>query len=121
MQIPLNIRTMRASRIFHQDFAANHTVLDWLHGPACSKRRWPGEISGLARIFHQDADYGGGLGETDRARPAQPIDHSIGKTGMPDMAGQNPPETAEPKADLYANQTALDWLHRRTCAQTGVA
>src|SRR6185436_11684519 len=94
MQIPLNIRTMRASRIFHQDFAANHTVLDWLHGPACSKRRWPGGISGLARIFHQDADYGGGLGETDRARPAQPIDHSIGKTGMPDMASQNPPESA---------------------------
>src|SRR6185503_10040322 len=38
-------------------------------------------------------DSGGGLAETHRARPAQPIDHSIGKAGMPDMAGQNPPES----------------------------
>ncbi len=51
-------------------------------------------IGPLTRIFHQTRNYGGGLGETDWARPPQPIDHSIGKTGMPDMAGQNPPESA---------------------------
>jgi hypothetical protein len=48
----------------------------------------------LARIFHQDADFWVVLGETGRARPSQPIDHSIGKTGMPEMAAQDEPETA---------------------------
>jgi hypothetical protein len=48
----------------------------------------------LARIFHQDADLWVVLGETGRARPSQPIDHSIGKTGMPEMAAQDEPETA---------------------------
>jgi hypothetical protein len=51
-------------------------------------------VVGLARIFHQDADFRVVLGEPDRARPPQPIDHSIGKAGMPEMAGQNGPETA---------------------------
>jgi hypothetical protein len=45
-------------------------------------------------MFHQDADFRVVLGEPGRARPAQPIDHSIGKTGMPEMAGQNGPGTA---------------------------
>jgi hypothetical protein len=50
--------------------------------------------NGLARIFHQDADLWVVAGEPDRARPAQPIDHSIGQTGMPEMAVHNEPETA---------------------------
>ncbi|HEU5282916.1 MAG TPA: hypothetical protein VFU53_03830, partial [Burkholderiales bacterium] len=49
---------------------------------------------GLARIFHQDADLRVVLGEPGRARPPQPIDHSIGKAGMPEMAVQNGPQTA---------------------------
>lgn len=44
---------------------------------------------------------------------------------MPDMAGQNPPESGQnpcnPKSNLDANQTALHWLHRRSCKQKGVA
>ena len=47
--------------------------------------------SALARIFHQDADFWVVLGEPGRARPSQPIDHSIGKTGMREMAVQNEP------------------------------
>jgi len=35
------------------------------------------------------------------------MDHSIGKTGMPDMAGQDPPESGQnpngPKSNLGAN------------------
>jgi hypothetical protein len=54
----------------------------------------PKRSSSLARIFHQDADFRVVLVEPGRARPAQPIDHSIGKTGMPEMAGQNGPQTA---------------------------
>jgi hypothetical protein len=52
------------------------------------------EFEALARILHQDAHFRVVLGEPGRARPAQPIDHSIGKAGMPEMAGQNGPETA---------------------------
>ena len=48
----------------------------------------------LTLIFNQDAEFWVVLGEPVRARPSQPIDHSIGKTGMPEMAGQNGPETA---------------------------
>src|SRR6185312_3949544 len=46
----------------------------------------------LARIFHQDAKL---WRRTGRDRSGQPIDHSIGKTGMPDMSGQNPPESGQ--------------------------
>ena len=66
--------------------------------------------SDLARIFHQDADWPQArnsarkgyfrafvfwvvLGEPGRARPSQPIDHSIGKAGGLEMAVQNGPET----------------------------
>jgi hypothetical protein len=41
----------------------------------------------LTRIFHQDTEFWVVPGEPGRARPAQPIDPSIGKTGMPEMAG----------------------------------
>ena len=61
-----------------------------------------GSSVGLARIFRQDADLWLVLGEPGRARPVQPIDHSIGKTGMPEMAGQNEPETAEPNPNWFA-------------------
>jgi len=36
----------------------------------------------------------------------------------PARTRQNP---RHPKSNLGANQTALDWLRRRTCKQTGVA
>ena len=52
------------------------------------------ERNTLARIFHQDADFWVVLGEPGRPRPSQPIDHSIGKTGMAELAVQNGPETA---------------------------
>jgi hypothetical protein len=51
-------------------------------------------IRSLARIFHQDADFWVVPGEPGRARPSQPIDHSIGKAGGAEMAVQNEPETA---------------------------
>ena len=48
----------------------------------------------LARIFHQNAEFRVVPGETGRARPVQPIERSMGKTGMPEMAAPNRPETA---------------------------
>ena len=63
--------------------------------PACRGADWEADSSSrLARIFHQDAGFWVVPGEPGRARPPQPIDHSIGKAGMLEMAAQNGPETA---------------------------
>ncbi len=53
-----------------------------------------GRGGGLARIFHQNAELWRVVGEPDQARTPRPIDHSIGRAGMPDMAGHGAPETA---------------------------
>jgi hypothetical protein len=58
-------------------------------------------------MFHQNADFRVVLGEPGRARPAQLIERSISKTGMPEMAGQNGPENDGAKISLSRRVSSL--------------
>ena len=48
-----------------------------------------------------EPDFWPVLGEPGRARPSQPIDHSIGKTGMPEMVVQNGQKPRNPEAKVF--------------------
>jgi hypothetical protein len=84
-------------------------------GAACFSLRCTGEQahdrpeSGFLRLVTRE--------QKPITSPAQPI--SYWRRYAPIWRAQNPPESAQPKSNLAANQAALDWLHRHNCIQNG--